>query len=78
MTEYTLEHYEYIKGLHKRIAELENDKAELVDALETVWGAVTYWQGDDWVEDLIDKHQQPAKEQGKGEKDVSEEKKSFN
>jgi hypothetical protein len=35
----------------KRIAELEADKAELVDALETVWGAVTYWEGDDWTMD---------------------------
>lgn len=47
----------------KRIADLESDKAELSEALETVWGAVTYWQGDDWVEDLIAKHKQPAKEE---------------
>jgi hypothetical protein len=113
VSEYTMEHHEYVKGLHKQIAELEEcakdhkrlvreidvllngedgaakqaslcdivaqvttmrmpermaeleaDKAELSEALETVWGAVTYWQGDDWVEDLIAKHKQPAKEQG--------------
>jgi hypothetical protein len=26
MSEYTLEHYKYVKGLHTRIAELERDK----------------------------------------------------
>jgi hypothetical protein len=34
LSEYTMEHHEYVKGLHKQIAELEADKAELVSSLD--------------------------------------------
>jgi uncharacterized protein YhaN len=47
---------------YKRIAELEADKAELLEALDHVWDAITDWGGNDWVIDLIAKHQQPTKE----------------
>jgi hypothetical protein len=46
----------------ERIAELEADKAELVDALDIVWDSITDWRGDDWVICLMAKHQQPTKE----------------
>jgi hypothetical protein len=51
-----------IKELDKRLAELEADKAELLDALDIVWDSITDWRGDDWVICLMAKHQQPTKE----------------
>jgi hypothetical protein len=77
MSKYALENYEYIKGLHKRIAELEADKAELVEGLKCAehfstcllnyCGHATTEEDDNTLYSmdlLITKHQQPEKEQG--------------
>ena len=73
MSKYALENYEYIKGLHKQIAELEADKAELLEALvaleleeATYGGFKSNAKGVilSAIIELIAKHQQPAKEQG--------------
>jgi hypothetical protein len=52
--------YLIISGQYSHRDAIEADKAELLEALDHVWDAITDWGGNDWVIDLIAKHKQLA------------------